>query len=129
MARIKIQSPTDDGLVVEPNDQPDGTALVWVANAVHKYNNTGVEFLRIAKGAGDAMMKLHEQVPASETYGLDLNDKEITISANTTKIYGPYSPGAFNERPGATDAAHTGISFSQITGLMVSVIRPRPPVA
>ncbi len=129
MARIELQSPDADGVVLDANKDVEDGALVWVANGIHKYNNTGLEFLEITKGAGAAVMKLHTQVPVSETYGLQLPDDTVNIAANTTKIYGPYSPGAFNERPGATDAGHTGISFDNVVGLKVKAIRPLPAIA
>lgn len=129
MARIKLQSPDADGVALDSNKDVDDGAIVWVANAVHKYNNTGVEYLEITKGAGDADMTLHTQVPTSETYGLQLPDETVTITANTTKIYGPFSPGAFNERAGETDEGHTGISFDNVAGLKVKAVRPLPPIA
>ena len=122
MARMEIQTPSADGTTERNNRTEAGSALVWANNGEHKYRNTGVEYLRITKGAAAATMTIQTHAP--DVYGLALPDKEVAIAANSTKMYGPFSPEAHNERPGATDAGYTGIAFDTIVGLEVTVVKP-----
>ena len=121
MARMEILTPTRDGKDLRANREDDGTALAWVANQVHKYQNTGIEMLRIVKGAGQATLTMATNAP--DQYGLELPDRELTIAANSDEVYLPFSPEAHNERDG-TDKDYTNLEFSNITGLEVTVIRP-----
>ena len=120
MARMQILSPSGGGTTLAANREEDGSALAWVANMAHEFQNTGAEMLRIVKGAGQATLTMATNAP--DQYGLELPDREITIAANSDDIYVPFSPEAHNERDGA-DKGYTSIEFSQITGLEVTVIR------
>ncbi len=121
MARMQILKPSKGGKALAGNKQEDGSALVWAANMAHKYENTGVELLRIVKGAGAGKMKMKTNAP--DQYDLELPDREVTIPANSDEIYEPFSPEAHNERDGA-DKGFTSIEFDNIAGLNVTVIRP-----
>ncbi|MDE2901789.1 MAG: hypothetical protein OXP73_02040 [Chloroflexota bacterium] len=124
MARMHVVTPAGAGTVLTDHDnlQEDGsTAVVWVANAAHKYKNTGTELLRIVKGSRGATMTITTHAP--DQYGLALPDRTIAINANSDKVYAPLSRGAHNERSG-DDKGYTSIAFSNIDGLKVTVIRP-----
>jgi len=124
MARMHVVTPAGAGTDLTDHDnlQEDGTtALVWVNNTAHKYKNTGRELLRIVKGTGGATMTVTTHAP--DQFGLALPDRTIAIAASSDEVYAPLSRGAHNERSGA-DEGYTSIAFSNVNGLMVTVIRP-----
>jgi len=124
MARMHVVTPAGGGTDLTDHDNllEDGSAaLVWVADAAHKYKNTGMEKLRIVKGAGAATMTITTHAP--DQYGLALPDRTIAIDASSDKVYAPLSRGAHNERSGA-DKGYTSIAFSNVDGLKVTVIGP-----
>ncbi len=124
MAKMHVVTPAGAGTDLADHDnlQEDGsTALVWVADTPHKYRNTGVEMLRIEKGAGAATMTVTTHAP--DQYGLPLPDRTIAIAANSDEWYAPLSQGAHNERSGA-DERYTSIKFSNIAGLKVTIVKP-----
>ena len=104
MARMEILRPSGEGEELQANREDDGTALVWAANTVNKFQNTGNEMLRIVKGSGQATLTMETRAP--DRYGLELPDREITIAANSDDVYLPFSPEAHNERDGDGQGLH-----------------------
>ena len=117
MARMQILQLSAGGTTLAPNKEEDGSALVWVADAAHKFQNTGVEILRIKKGAGAGVITMTTNAP--DQYGLVLPDRTLNIAANSDEFYLPFSPEAHNERDGA-DKGYTSIEFDNIGGLEVT---------
>jgi len=128
MAKIQVIKVASGSADFQSNRQEDGsTALVWVANAAHKYENKGTELLRIRKGSGAATLTI--QTNAKGRFGLPLPDRTLTIEANSNKVYPPFSPGAHNERRDQDDEGYTSLKFSDINRLFVTIMRPTEPVA
>ena len=121
MAKMELLTPSQAGTTDRSNRTEAGGTVAWAADSAHKYENTGIEFLRVEKGAGAAIMTLTTYAP--DQYGLELPDRSVTIGANSTEYYGPYSPEAHNERSG-NDKDYTSIAFSEVTGVKVTVIQP-----
>lgn len=118
MATMEVQRPTRSGTALRANQLAAGTALTWAADTDNEYPNTGREMLRIQKGTGVATMTIASH--ASDPFdGTDLDDVEIAIGANSDEIYGPYSDDKHNDADGLT-----AIQFTDVSGLMVTVIRP-----
>ena len=83
----------------------------------HEYPNTGREMLRIEKGVGAATMTIASN--ADDPFdGTALEDVEIAIGASSDELYGPFSADKHNDADGLT-----AIQFTDVVGLMVSVIR------
>ena len=99
---------------VAANKQPDGTALTWVAAATHSFSNDGNLFLQVKTGAGgNQTMTVTTHVPPNR--GLVLPDRTIDLTANTTKLYGPFPTDMHNDEDG-----NIQVAFSNITGLEVT---------
>ena len=98
---------------VAANKQNDGSSLTWTANVAHEYSNDGNLFLQVKTGSGGGTMTITTHVPPQR--GLELPDRAISLTASTTKLYGPFPVDQHNDENG-----NIQVTFSNITGLEVT---------
>ena len=119
MARLAVVDAEKQGTTLTANTDEAGQTVAWTDNGQHIYKNDGCTILRVQKGTGAADMTVHS------TYifkGVPVEDEVFSVAANSDTIFGPYNEDVHNIRSG-NDTGYTAISFSDVTGLQVSVIK------
>ena len=106
--------------VVAANKQPDGTALTWTAGTAHSFSNDGNLFLQVKTGSGGGTMTITTHVPPNR--GLELPDRVITLTASTTKLYGPFPTDIHNDDDGNIQVAFSAVTNLEVTAFSVPAV-------
>jgi hypothetical protein len=119
MTTLALAAPTVNIISGVPGSSGiTGVTLPASETAFASYNaltvpNNGSVLLRVVTGAGDAPVFLF--VVEETVLGVALTSATLftqTLGANTTKIYGPFSPRVFNDANGLLNVSLTGGSVT-----------------